>query len=128
MNLLQIVNTLNVYSGLITAFSVVVGGLWAVLKFRENIRDKRFQTYHDLIDQLVNEQRNPDRRIKRDRQIAIVFELRNYPTYYPVTVRILSALKTDWEEQKVVLKEIDHTIDFISKNWLTKIWIRFLKR
>ena len=127
MDIVAILYLLNEYSGLVTAFSLVTAGLWAVLKFREATKDKRFQTYHDLIDQMVNEQRNIDRAIKLDRQIAVIFELRNFSNYYPLTQRILTDLKITWKDPRIV-REIDLTLDFISRSWIEKAFLRFWKK
>jgi len=109
-----------------TVVIAVIAGFWAALKFREYLKDKRFKTYHELIDDLVNEQRQPDRTIKLDRQIAIIFELRNFPSYYSVTKRILADLKNQegWKNSKRIVKEIELTLDFISRNRLMRIWQR----
>lgn len=124
MKMLDLINT---YSSVVTIILTIVAGFWAVLKFREYLKDKRFKTYHELIDELVNEQRQPDRAIKLDRQIAIIFELRNFPGYYPVTKRILADLKDLWGEQPRAIKEIELTLDFISRNWLARMWGRIRK-
>lgn len=120
-------NYLNVYVGAITAVSAIVAGLWAVIKFRQFLKDKRFDTYHTLIQELVDEQLHPDRKIKLDRQIAIVYELRNFPAYYPVSSRILRGLKeTTWEGSDArVLEEIDLTLSYITGGWIKRKMLYF---
>lgn len=119
---------LNDYSGGIAILITLATGFWAILKLREYLKDRRFRTYHELIDEMVNETRNPDRIIKLDRQIAIIFELRNYASYYPVTTRILIDLKELWKDQPRAIREIDLTLDFISHNWFIRTARRLLKR
>lgn len=118
----NIFNLLENYSSTITIIITVLGGIWAIIKFREYLKDKRFKTYHELIDELVNETRNPDKVIKLDRQIAIIFELRNFIDYYPVTKRILTDLKDLWKEQPRAIKEIEITLNFISKSYFYRKW------
>jgi len=118
----NIFNFLENYSSTITIIITVLGGIWAFIKFREYLKDKRFKTYHELIDELVNETRNPDKVIKLDRQIAVIFELRNFTNYYPVTKRILTGLKDLWKEQPRAVKEIEITLNFISKNYFCRKW------
>lgn len=36
--------------------------------------------------------------MKIDRQVAVVFELRHFPRYYPVTKRILTGLRNSWTQ------------------------------
>lgn len=56
-----------------------------------------------------------------DRQIAIVFELRDFKAYYPVSLRILKGLKEAWadygseDQRKRLLEELDLAIGHISK-------------
>jgi hypothetical protein len=79
-------------------------------------KDKRFTNYHKLIEGLVD---HPAGQPKLDRQIAIVFELRNYPEYFQVTVRILKGLQDSWlptgDSVKRLITEIDLTIDYINQ-------------
>ena len=122
---------LNDNSGAIGVLIAFATGFWALIKLREYLKDKRFKTYHEQIDELVNETRNPDRIIKLDRQIAIVFELRNFTNYYPVPRRILIGLKEQWKNQPNTtraIEEIDLTLDFISKNWLVRTYRRWGNR
>ncbi len=44
-------------------------------------KDKRFLNYHRLIDELIG---GPNKTPMLDRQIAIIYELRNFKDYYPV--------------------------------------------
>jgi hypothetical protein len=105
-------------TAIVTALSLIIGGFWSILQFNENIKDKRFKTYHELIDELVNEQRQPDRHIKLDRQIAIVYELRNFKKYFPVSIRILEGLKESWKNIPSITKEIELSISYMkTKKW-----------
>ena len=116
----------NEYTLAVTIISALGGGLWGIVKFREYLRDRRFKAYHELVDELVNEQKNPDRHIKLDRQIAIVYELRNFPGYFPVSLRILTDLKELWPNSRIK-KEIDFSIRFMNSNWLERRKIQIMK-
>ena len=118
----KIVSLLESHSSLLTVLIIVIGGFWAFIKFREYLKDKRFRTYHELIDWLVNEQKEPDRSIKLDRQIAVVYELRNYPFYFDVSKRILNGLLYDtWKDADHRIKEeIQLTLQFMNKSWLKR--------
>lgn len=54
---------------------------------REEQKDKRFETYHKLVANLVNAPGG-----MFDRQIATVFEFRNFPDYFELSGRILTDL------------------------------------
>ena len=104
--------------------SIVVFILWLlwlwfqVYKYFEEKRiqeeDARFQNYHKLIKDLVEWDSNTQ--VMLDRQIAIVFELRSFFKYYPVTLRILAGLKESWKQtpNKRILHEIDLTEQYIT--------------
>lgn len=117
-----IFENLNYYSPAITATSVIIGGVWAFKKFSEHLKDKRFNNYHRLIKELVDGE-TPDAILRLDRQIAILFELRNYSSYYEVSERILIGLQeAGWNKHSERLaKEIDLTLEYIRKDALSKI-------
>lgn len=67
----------------------------------------RFISFHKLIDKLV------DGSAMQDRQIIIIYELRNFPEYYHVTKRVLQGLRNTWKEKEMLVHEIDITIEYI---------------
>lgn len=120
---MEILTFLETHINIITFLSIVIGGFWGIIKFREQLKDKRFKTYHELIDWLVNEQIQPDRKIKLDRQIAIVYELRNFPGYFDVSKRILKGLQEQWKGgDKRILNEIKLTIQYMEKNKIVRLF------
>ena len=112
-------SAIGVLSGLIPFAWTVISYIHAK---RQELREKRFETYHKLIKLLV-EGETPDSGLFIDRQIAIIFELINFKEYYPVTERILSGLRATWHERadKVsypinrVIEEIDLTLKHIKR-------------
>lgn len=94
---------------------------------REEQRDKRFITYHQLIADLVDPPGN-----KLDRQIATIFELRNFPNYFDLTKRIVTDLRTQWSQpprdlndprNSRLLTELDLALKHIEKKskWFNKV-------
>tara|TARA_B110000091_G_scaffold210963_1_gene254768 strand:+ start:113 stop:667 length:555 start_codon:yes stop_codon:yes gene_type:complete len=80
---------------------------------REEQKDKRFETYHKLIADLVNA---PGGML--DRQIATVFEFRNFPDYFELSKRILTDLKNQWDnipENGRLVSEMNLTIAYIER-------------
>jgi hypothetical protein len=75
-------------------------------------KDIRFRNYHELIDRLVGA---GGKAAMLDRQIAIIYELRNFKDYYPVTLRILKGLKEKWGDNRVS-DEINLTISHIESS------------
>jgi hypothetical protein len=101
-------------AGLILAYFALVVPIRQYLgQKRLEEKDKRFTNYHTLVKDIVG----ADGNVFIDRQIAAVFELRNYSEYYDVTERILMGLRRTWIESNIpaerLIMEIDLTVDFI---------------
>jgi hypothetical protein len=107
-----------------TALAIILAALtfvWPVVQFivvrRKEQRTHEFEAFHRLIKELVA----PDSDTKSvwiDRQIAAVFELRHFPRYYEVTVRILNGLREKWSADPEfkwprLIEEIDLTVEYI---------------
>ena len=62
-----------------------------------------------------------DQPMRLDRQIAVIFELRNFKEYFPVTLRILRGLKESWadygpkEKRNRLHEELDESISYIER-------------
>ncbi len=107
--------------GILTATLPVV---WAAVQYlaskRTELKHRQFETYHSLIKALVQRE-DKDQPMMLDRQIAIVFELRNFKDYFPVSLRILRGLKETWadygpeEKRRRLHEELDLSIRHISK-------------
>ena len=111
--------------GIIISFITLIIPIYKYLLDRNSaLRDRRFKTYHQLIKQLVEPEDGKDW-ILQDRQIAVIFELRNFPEYYELTKRMLIDLKKQWESDlrnQRIIKEITYTIYYIQKYQLW-IWV-----
>lgn len=118
------------WTNIIGLLAILAPIIWAVCQHYSSLKQeqqaKEFDNYHRLIKELVQPEK-PDEPIYVDRQAAIIFELRNFKRYYPITYRTLKGLKEKWTENKVyprLLEEIDLTISFlenkVSRNKLIK--------
>ncbi len=125
-----IISYVNDHISAISLFFVIIGGIFAWIKFREYVKDKRFITYHKLVDQLVDKDSHQSKNLMLDRQIAIIYELRNFPRYYEVTQRILEGLISEepWRSgNQRLIKEVNLTLDYIKSNKLTRIFKKITK-
>lgn len=61
-------------------------------------RARRFSSYHELVEALNGDGRGGAPYI--DRQITVVYEMRNFPEYYPVTLRLLKRSLEKWRKLK----------------------------
>ena len=111
---------------LLTAISLISAAFWAVLQYRTQNKDKRFSTYHDLLEKLVNPGSSPDKTLYLDQQIGIVYELRNYPNYFPVSTRILEGLKENefWQKHSRMIEEIDLTLEYMTSGCFERFYLR----
>jgi len=116
---------LDNHSGSIGLFVAALPIAWAAVQFifakRRESKRVRFETYHSLIKQLVDPG-GSEAGMFLDRHVAVVYELKEFKHYYPVTLRILTGLKGSWVESSLnssdglqrLLHEIDLTLEHIS--------------
>lgn len=114
---------LGTMQGVIAVIFVIIAGIWQCWRF---IKEWNFKNYHQLIKDL-NQSDTPSEPIKLYRQVAIVYELRNYPRYFPVSKRILqgwldSQNKEAEEQFSSLYKEMELSIEFMNKSFL-KRWL-----
>lgn len=65
---------------------------------RAEERARRFSSYHELVEALNGNGTGGAPFV--DRQITVVFEMRNFPEYYPVTLRLLERSLERWRKLK----------------------------
>lgn len=100
---------------------------WTVLQYALTQRRERqkqiFATYHKLIEDLV-ENGGPNGVPRLDRQCAIVYELRFFKRYRPVTRRMLFGLKATWLSSLGPDSRLIHEIDLTLKAIAKRFWER----
>ena len=111
--------------GIIVGYISIIQPIIGLTRSQNRInKEQRFKTYHELIDHFSGANGPP----KLDRQIAVVYELRRFKEYHPVTKRIL----TDWKTIQLnatdknhnrLIAEIDKTLIFIGTSWLKRQFI-----
>ena len=99
----------------------VISFIWSALRVTSDrhreMQFMEFETYHRLIKELVM----PDPGSKKTwlhRQVVIVYELRNFPRYYDITLKVLRDLKAAWavdtsDKWSLLITEINLTIAHI---------------
>jgi len=79
------------YGTAFSAIAAVISFTWSVVQFvlvrASEARFRQFETFHKLIKELTEVAPNTN----NYRQLAVLFELRFYPRYYPITLRILKS-------------------------------------
>jgi len=98
--------------------------IWVIYQYfdtkNRELKWKEFEVYHKLIKELVQpeEMNSGVRVLYLDRQTAIIFELRNFKRYYPLSYRTLISLKEKWGGQDQfprLIDEINYTIGYLKK-------------
>ena len=119
----QLINFLNSNAVGITLILTAIAGIFKFWQYvdikRSEWRQKNFENFHRLIKELVQSD-TPGEDIKLDRQIAVVYELRNFSKYFDISIRILEGWldreKKDPLKQKNfgrLYKEMELTIKYI---------------
>ena len=95
---------------------VTIAFLFSIYKYYINRKTelywKEFEIYHKLLKDLVQpEVENGS--VYLDRQIAIIFELKNFKRYYPISEKILKELRKTWINNNRLVEEIDLTLEHI---------------
>lgn len=120
LNLLKEIGTFfSSNQGGITVIFVIIGGLWQCWRY---IKEWNFQNYHKLIKEL-NQSDTEGEDIKLYRQVAVVYELRNYPRYFSVSTRILQgwlARKNLKNEYPQLYHEMMLSIEYMDKSFLKR--------
>lgn len=118
---LNIFNFLETNKIILTFIVIVITGFWQYWKFT---KEWNFRNYHKLIKEL-NQSDTDGESIKLYRQVAVVYELRNYPRYFSVSKRILQGWldsKDDKEgEFKNLYNEMKLSIEFMNKNYFQRL-------
>ena len=106
---------------IIGSVSVLVVAIFSFFQYKskdKKDKEKReFETYHDLIIELVVPQYKYKDQMPKvaERLAVIVYELRNYEKYAEISVKVLEQLKSK-EQENFLLDEINNTIKFLNNN------------
>jgi len=113
----------------ISFFGIIVP-LFQYLYTKKREQDQiNFERFHEKI---IRKIANRDAKTGLDEQIAVIFDLKRFPEYYPVSKRILTDLKDWWKPQlkenphfSRLIKEADETIKYINKKCFERLWSEF---
>ncbi|MFM7024424.1 MAG: hypothetical protein ACKOXB_15760 [Flavobacteriales bacterium] len=98
---------------------ITVGGfMFSVFQYfatkRQEQNHKEFENYHRLIKELVQPE---EQGLYLDRQTTILYELRYFKRYYPISYRTVVGLKEKWEKVPDqfprLIDECNRTIAFL---------------
>jgi hypothetical protein len=127
-----IIQNKEVIGIIISFFAIVVPLFIFLINKKKQKKQINFNRFHkDLIKGLSNQ----DGRVGLDQQVAIIFELRNFPEYYPASRRILVEFNNNWKKRqesepklKRLIAEAEKTMNYMNKNFIEKFFIRIFNR
>jgi hypothetical protein len=110
---LDVIDFFQKYNGTLAVLVSIVVAVIAFYNYidvrRSEERGKQYDRYHRLLEDLNI--RNQDDAPFIDRQIAVVYELRNFPEYYPVTLRILKRSLPHWRHLEQTSKALNNRVN-----------------
>lgn len=116
------------YSGIIGVFVTVLIALIGMFHYlsmkRAEERGKQYDRYHRLLEDLNASPRGDAPFI--DRQVAVVYELRNFPEYYPVTLRILERSMPRWKSLRSLSAGVSGSVNTLYEE--AQLTVNFIKR
>lgn len=100
---------------LISLITILLGALWAAYKYfdlkgREERRHD-YKAYHELVSGFVEAS-------ALEKQMVILYELRNYPSYSDITKELLEHLLNRMENEQAdnqLIKQAKSTLEYINK-------------
>lgn len=115
--MIELLDILKDYTPLLAVVAASFGAIKYFWDKRDDRRKQDFTEYHKLIKELVDvseEGAAP----KLNRQLACIYELRNYPRYFDHTLTNLGNLFEQWTKKgaaQALLDEINLTLTYIRK-------------
>jgi hypothetical protein len=114
----EILELLTKYGVAFSAIGAAFAFAWSIIQFfsirMREARFREFETFHKLIKELTEMQHT-----NNYRQIAVLFELRFYPRYYPITLRILKSTRKHagglTNTSTEMIEEVNCLITFIER-------------
>ena len=114
MTIEEILNFIKNYQLQLYVFGVTIAFLFSIYKYYINRKTelywKEFEIYHKLLKDLVQPEVE-NGTMYQDRQVAIIFELKNFKRYYPISEKILKELRKTWINNNRLVEEIDLTLE-----------------
>jgi len=135
-NIDKIINNKELIGIIIGFIGIVLPLISFIISKNKGQKQINFERFHEKLINILSNQKGE---AGLDQQIAIIFELRNFPEYFPVIKRILTDLKKYWKSQndENVLnnksfsrleKEADRTINYMNKCIIRRVFIRIWNR
>jgi len=93
------------------AVASLIGGIFAVRKYVNSKKQQEFENYHKLIERM-NRSLKSDETISLQVQQAAIFELRYYPRYKKLSIRLLDK----WNKTELA-EDASDTLKYLKKKY-----------
>jgi len=111
---------------LVSFFAIIIPLTTLIYTKRKEQEQNNFEKFHKV---LIAGLSNQSTKIGLDEQVAILYELREYPKYYPVIKRILKFQINRWNSQllknphyRLLITEADLTLRYTDCNRFKVVW------
>ena len=109
--------------GVVTITIAIISIFWSAYSYisikKAEEKQRRFETYHRLVKDLV-ERDDPKEPMKLDRQLAVIFEMQNFPEYFSPSIKIVEGLRDSWqgiygpiEKNNRLISQMDESLWFM---------------
>ena len=121
--MIKLVEALSSNAVVFSGVGVAIAFVWSICRYaidrHSEHKSRQFEVFHRLVKELVTP--DPSTGLQIDRQAAVVFELRHFPTYFEFTTRMLEHQKQYFSSNEIrdkynveyLIKEIDLTLNYI---------------
>lgn len=109
---IQQIQTASAFLGVVIPLCVIAFSAWEYTETRKfETKQHKFENYHLIVERFAGGEKGSVFVI-----VANIFELRNYPEYKDVSLKILKDMKLNWATTRIPLieKEIDATIGYLN--------------
>lgn len=119
------------YGTALSSIGAAIAFLWTVFQWlavrSREAKHREYQTFHELLKTLVNGYQPGTVLSQIDERAAVLYELRNYPRYFPYLRRTIATLQLKWSTAEPrLVEELYLTKKYIEE--YEKHWYRSLYR
>jgi len=123
-----IINNKEIVLIIISFLTIIIPLATFLISKNKEQKQINFERFHN---KLMKGLANQENKTGLDQQIAIIYELKNYPEYYPVIKRILAYQIDRWGKLLkttphiyLLIDEAKETLNFIDKNFISRFLIK----
>jgi hypothetical protein len=112
-------------TAILLSIGVLAFSAWRYTSIKASeLKESRFNKYHQLI-KAISKGADQEGLMKIQSQRAFIYELRNFPEYKDLTIKLLKHLLDDWTHAQatnlhLLKEEVDDTVSYLQSNKLSE--------